>query len=362
MKEHHHPVHLSCLPFVIKVLNLLNTNLIFLLVQFPPPPTSPQKKKIVHPRKVQVLPPATTTTYNQPSQQPTTKPRSSQALRSWWLSAHHDDSEAPSRVDCDSGTPPGPPRGVENPTFENDKFQHGFSWWFGLVVWVLLIILYIMLQTKKKRVSRNSQFSSIGWVICNTVGGCCFFSVCFLHFFLSTSISSERLHLLKGWESSRPSPPSPPYLLTLRVPHLWPRLTDPQPGDIKEGISRFFDDPTSKRWGRNDGWSCSHVGLWLNNSKEMIEILVDLVVMFGLGCSACPLFLVNWSPFSNDCFQGECNTQPTDQEKGLFGVATKKTTTKFRKSIPNIWCYLDEWWMIEIIEIIKLLCLWCCMA
>ena len=73
----------------------------------------------------------------------------------------------------------------------------------------------------------------------------------FSSFFLSF-LSVERLGVF-------PSPPSPPYLLTLRVPHLWPRLTDPQPGDITKG-SRKFDDQQAKG-GEEMMVDLSHVGL-----------------------------------------------------------------------------------------------------
>ena len=129
----------------------------------------------------------------------------------------------------------------------------GFNWWFGLVPGLggsYNPIYYASNKTKNKGLVETHS-SSI-----NLSGFATLWRVLFLLFFFfifSILLSVQSLHLLEGWESSRPSPPSPPYLLTLRVPHLWPRLTDPQPGDINEGISRFSDDPTSKRWGRNDG-------------------------------------------------------------------------------------------------------------
>ena len=111
--------------------------------------TYPFKKK----RSTRESPTKTTPTTIPSPQQPNTNLQieTSQALKSWWLAAHHDDSEAPWRVDSDSGIPPG--HHVKTHIWNEDS-----TWaWLVVWVWILYIILYYA-SNKEKTEGRNSQY------------------------------------------------------------------------------------------------------------------------------------------------------------------------------------------------------------
>ena len=125
----------------------------------------------------------------------------------------------------------------------------------------------------------------------------------------------------------------------------------------------IFRWPNKQKVGKKWWVDLSHVGLGWITSKKWLKWWFDLFCHVWPGMFSLPLVFGQSITFFKWLFPRRVQHTTHWPRKritwGGHGGHKKKTTTKFRKSIPNIWCYLDEWWMIEII---KLFCLGCCMA